>query len=228
MVLNTLSKSLVHYDESGFDFVREMLSNNPTSAINFDRIQKHPTKGYIIFEYLLCEEQQLVSPYTSHPSRYWTKNMRKFLSLWRVTLDLDGTLYLVNYAKKGTKHEDEVLLIEVQDMDSSGIVKEKKYKHTRDTFSEWFIQLNKECLLDNSSILCDIYLHKTQEELNNTILVFKKYKGESLDEVYSKNPNYLRWICENSSIKNEQKYIIKAFLAKKEGSVNAISQNKNI
>lgn len=67
---DTVSKKLGHDDESGFYFSQEMLGNNVTAAVNFDRLQKHPMYGYIIFEYLLCEEAQNVTPYSSHPKRY--------------------------------------------------------------------------------------------------------------------------------------------------------------
>lgn len=120
------SKKLLHDDSSGFNFAKEMLGDDPTAAINFDRIQKHPKKGYIIFEYLLCDEKQLVDPYTSHPKRYWHKNKRKFISLWQLTKDLNAILYLVNYAKKGTKSEDKILIIKVISMDQNGITSEKK------------------------------------------------------------------------------------------------------
>ena len=63
------SKQLFNDDSSGFEFVKEILEGDPTCAINFDRLQKHPQKGYIIFEYLLCEEEQKVNPHTSHPNR---------------------------------------------------------------------------------------------------------------------------------------------------------------
>jgi len=145
--MNSKSKSLNKSDVSGFDFAKEMLCNDPTAGINFDRIQVHPDRGYIIFEYLLCEESQpYVTPFTSHPKRYWHKNSRKFLSLWKIVTDLNGTLYLVNYAKAGTSHDDEILVIEVHEMDSSGIKKETQTKYSRDDFSFWFRQLNKECL----------------------------------------------------------------------------------
>jgi len=66
----TTSKSLGHSDQSGFEFAKEMLQNDPTAAVNFDRIQKHPQQGYMIFEYLLCEETQpRVTPKTSHPKK---------------------------------------------------------------------------------------------------------------------------------------------------------------
>lgn len=143
----SVSKPLGHDDSSGFAFAREMLAGDVTAAINFDRIQRHPQYGYIIFEYLLCEESQpRVTPYTSHPRYYWNKNSRKFLALWQVTQALKGTLYLVNYAKKGTAHEDEILVIQVNGMDESGITDETKTRYTRAGFQSWFRKLNKECL----------------------------------------------------------------------------------
>lgn len=141
------SKKLTSSDESGFHFAQEMLQGDPTSAINFDRIQKTKEGGYIIFEYLLCEEAQKVTPHTSHPNRYWHLNSMKFISLWDVAQALDAKLYLVNYAKQGTKHEDKILLIEVLDLDKTGILKEIATKYdSREDFSNWFRSLNKSCL----------------------------------------------------------------------------------
>ncbi|WP_397547709.1 hypothetical protein ABUL39_05045 [Rhodothermus marinus] len=128
----THSKPLKDPDHSGFEFVREILDGDPTCAINFDRLQKHPKHGYIIFEFLRCHENQKVTPWTSHPNRYWEKNKQKFISLFRVARDLKATLYLVNYAAKGTKHADEILVIQVLEIDESkGITKEKTWKTTR-------------------------------------------------------------------------------------------------
>ena len=142
----TNSKPLGIEDESGFSFVKEVLQGDNTCAINFDRLQKHPQRGYIIFELLLCEEHQTVSPFSSHPNRYWNKNARKFISLYEVSKDLNATLYLVNYAKKGTQHEDEVLVIKVLEVDVKlGITKEQKKPMTRSEFGEWFRILNSEC-----------------------------------------------------------------------------------
>ncbi|MBR1530187.1 MAG: hypothetical protein IJ642_12950 [Oscillospiraceae bacterium] len=140
------SKALGHDDSSGFNFVKEMLNGDPTAGINFDRLQRHPQKGYIIFEWLLCEETQWVTPYTSHPRKYWNQNKRKFISLWNVAQALHATLYLVNYAKQGTAHQDEILVIEVLDLNKDGIVKENVTKYTRSSFQNWFRQLNRECL----------------------------------------------------------------------------------
>jgi len=143
--MNT-SKPLGHDDESGFSFVREILRGDPTNAINFDRLQQHPKLGYLIFEFLLCDESQVVTPNTSHPNKYWHKNSRKFISLWEATQGLNATLYLANYAKLGTKHEDKITVIKVLEIDiSKGITKEQKKDFTRTEFGEWFRKLNAEC-----------------------------------------------------------------------------------
>ena len=153
---NELSKKLGHDDSSGFNFAKEMLGNNPTAAINFDRFLFHKGKP-IIMEYLLCDENQpRVTPYTSHPKWYWRKNSRKFLSLWRAALCMGATLYLINYAKKGTAHDDEVLVIEVLDMNEKGITKEVKTKYNRADFQEWFIKINNESLEGDSDIYKEI------------------------------------------------------------------------
>ncbi|MBX7241064.1 MAG: hypothetical protein K1X92_04885 [Bacteroidia bacterium] len=139
------SKPLSGDDSSGFEFVQETLKGDPTCAINFDRLQFHPVQGYIIFEFLLCEESQSVTPYTSHPNRYWHKNSQKFIALFKAAQALNAKLYLVNYARKGTRHENEVLIIEVFAVTKEGITTEKTYKTDRLKFSEWFRKLNKEC-----------------------------------------------------------------------------------
>ena len=140
------SKPLGHDDESGFSFVQEILSGDPTYAINFDRLQHHPQLGYLIFEFLLCEESQVVTPNTSHPNKYWYKNSRKFISLWKATKDLNATLYLVNYAKLGTKHENKITAIKVLEINTiQGIKKKKKKDFTRVEFGDWFRKLNSEC-----------------------------------------------------------------------------------
>jgi hypothetical protein len=140
------SKPLGHDDQSGFSLVQEMLKGDPTYAINFDRLQKHPKYGYLIFEFLLCEESQVVTPNTSHPNKYWHKNSRKFIALWEASIALNATLYLANYAKLGTKHEDKITVIKVLDIDhSKGITKEQKIDFTREEFGEWFRKLNSEC-----------------------------------------------------------------------------------
>lgn len=188
------SKPLGHDDSSGFEFVKRALGHHPTAAVNFDRIQKHPDKGYIIFELLKCEETQLVTPYTSHPNRYWAKNASKFLSLWRAKQDFCASLYLVNYAQAGTKYADQVLLIEVLDMDEKGITRERKTKHTMKSFSAWFVELNNQCLEPKEILAYEIYKNKSAGELGKIRLSGGKYQGRSLEEVYRVQPDYLEWL----------------------------------
>lgn len=59
------SKALGHDDESGFLFAQEMLAGDVTAAVNFDRFMRHPKQGFIIMEYLLCEEDQMAKHNTT-------------------------------------------------------------------------------------------------------------------------------------------------------------------
>jgi len=54
-------------------------------------------------------------------------------------------LYLVNYSKKGTEYEDEVLLMKVVEVDPSRDppIKTRNKKFTRKQYSTWFRKLNK-------------------------------------------------------------------------------------
>ena len=144
---HSASKPLGGSDESGADFAREMLSGDSTYAINFDRLQFDVQDNqYVIFEYLLCEEaqsQRNITPFRSHPRRYWHLNSMKFISLWQAAQKLEAKLFLVNYAKKGTKYDDEILLIEVLDMDDTGITNERVREMTRKEYSDWFRQMNR-------------------------------------------------------------------------------------
>ena len=141
------SKELEHEDESGFMFAKEMLDGDVTAAINFDRLQYHPVYGYILFEYLNCDEEQPnATPYTSHPNRYWFRNKRKFISLWQAAQAMGAILVLVNYAKAGTLHEDKIKVIRVIELDRDGIKKEESCNCTREIFQAWFRKLNRECL----------------------------------------------------------------------------------
>jgi len=143
------SKPLGSEDSSAVEFVKEMLVGDPTYGINFDRIQWDTNEEcYVIVEYLLCEEIQFsrgITPFTSHPNRYFNKNTKKFTTLWELAQHMKAKLYLVNYSKKGTAHENEVLLMEVKQIDEDAItpVRTKDTRMTRAEFSKWFRALNK-------------------------------------------------------------------------------------
>lgn len=139
------SKPLGSVDESGAAFAMEMLRGDPTFGINFDRVQwDSEYNGYVIIELLLTDERQVVTPFSSHPNRYFHKNSRKFISLWEIAQNLGAKLYLVNYAKKGTTHEDEVLLMEVKNVDKEKQphVETINTRFKRGEFSDWFRSLN--------------------------------------------------------------------------------------
>ena len=146
MIIIPNSKPLKHDDSSAFEFVKDMLKNDVTYAINFDRIQwDNKEEKYVIVEYLLCKEEQTVTPYTSHPNNYFYKNSMKFISLWELTRELEAKLYLVNYAKKGTEHENKVkvMLVENVDRESNNPVETKDHNTNRENFSKWFRSLNE-------------------------------------------------------------------------------------
>jgi len=144
----TSSKPLGSDDSSGFAFVKEMLCGDDTFAINFDRIQWDSSQScFVIVELLKCDEKQFrrgITPHTSHPSKYFSMNSQKFISLWELTQNLKAKLILVNYSEKGTKYEDQVLMMKVTSVDkniSPYVITEDK-KFSRSEFSKWFRDLN--------------------------------------------------------------------------------------
>lgn len=135
-------KQLEHYDKSGFDFQKELLNGDTGNGINFDILFHHNKYGFVIIELLLCDEKQkTVTPWTSHPSRYWHMNKGKFVGLWKAAQAMGAKLFLVNYAKKGTKYENEILFMEVEHVDFNGI-KTKDTKTTREKFAKWYRKFN--------------------------------------------------------------------------------------
>lgn len=149
------SKPLGSEDISGANFAKEMLKGDYTYAINFDRIQWDKKENkYVIVELLLCEEKQFsrgITPYSSHPNRYFWRNTQKFISLWELANAINANLFLVNYSKKGTEYEDEILLMKVIDVDKDNPktpVKTEDTKMNREEFSKWFRELNMRGRLD--------------------------------------------------------------------------------
>ena len=87
-----------------------------------------------------------ITPFTSHPNRYFFKNSMKFISLWKIAQELNGLLYLVNYSKKDTEYEDEVLVMKVLSVDETKKepVLSENVKMNRLEFSNWLIKLNSQ------------------------------------------------------------------------------------
>lgn len=142
------SKALQNSDNSGFEFVKEMLSGADNYAINLDRLMFDETlQQYIIFEFQKCDENQKVDPWTSHPKRYWHLCWRKYQRLKQVIDRLGAVFYVINYAEKGTTHQGKVLVIKVSTIDRDGIKGEAK-EMSRSKFKKWFTMKNNNCKSD--------------------------------------------------------------------------------
>ena len=147
--MNKESKPLQTNDNSAIELVKECLKGDVTFGINFDRIQTNSETGkYMILEYLLCDERQFknnVTPFTSHPNRYFHLNKQKFIKIWEVTKNLNADLILINYSKKNTQYENEILLMKVIDIQDKieNPVSTKNTKMSREEFSLWLRKVNK-------------------------------------------------------------------------------------
>lgn len=105
-------------DNSAFALSKSCLNEQVTYGFNLDKIIfNKKEKSAFVLEFLLCEENQNVSPHTSHPNRYFNKNASKFINLNKFTQEvLKSKLYLINYAKPGTKHGNKIKWMRVDDI----------------------------------------------------------------------------------------------------------------
>lgn len=121
------------------DFSKILLRGDVTYGTNMDCIfysEKH--QRHICMEFLLCEEQQRVTPHTSHPNRYWNKNKQKFMSIYSIQEYFKIPLLLVNYAKEGTRHAEEILVMQIEGIDKNDVnpLLTKNYPTTREKFQQ--------------------------------------------------------------------------------------------
>ena len=68
--------------------------------------------------------------------------------MFTISKDLNAELFLVNYAKSGTKHEDLIKVMKVLNIDefnAESPVTTKDWLTNRKEFSDWFRKLNREC-----------------------------------------------------------------------------------
>lgn len=118
-------------DDSAFSLSKACLANDVTYGFNIDKIIFNPKNNDIcLFEYLLCEENQTVTPFSSHPNKYFLKNSEKFINLFKFSQDIKSPIFLLNYAKPNTKHHNEILWMKVLDIDKNN--KDKQYVLTKD------------------------------------------------------------------------------------------------
>jgi len=144
------SKAIKHGDDSSKELIIEALGGNNTYGFDVDSIYYFEAeKKWVVIEFLKCDHKK-VRPSTSHPSRYWNKNWRKFASLWRLVESLDAKFYLVNYedqshAEAQGRKEREFLVISVSEIDASedgGILKETPHIMDSTGFYKWYQSLN--------------------------------------------------------------------------------------
>ena len=130
----TYNKQLVSADEEGTKFLIKILEGHSVKGIDIDNLY-YKSGQFIIIDLLRCIR---VRPYNSHPNRYWGMNRGKFLMLWKLKEKTNGRLLLVN-------HEDsmeQTTVIEVLEMDYTGIKKEKKKNFTLSEFKYFWQSLN--------------------------------------------------------------------------------------
>jgi len=99
----------------------------------------------MVIEFLRCIS---VSPFKSHPNRYWQNldpdkksNWRKFTSIWAVTQALGGQLWLVNYHDA----REEFSIIHVKDLmpgEAGRIVTEEREDCDFKRFKQWYQDVN--------------------------------------------------------------------------------------
>ena len=161
MINQKVPKCLEKPDVSGWLFSKRIFGNDRIAGVNLDiisptysdiTIYKHPTKGRFFFELLKCDASQIVTPWTSHPNKYWNLPGRKnkFVALWNMIQDfkkdVNANLILINYADKDTEHEDKIGIIHVYTMDNNGIKDPLVADQwSFQEFKTWMRNLNAEC-----------------------------------------------------------------------------------
>jgi len=108
----TDSKTLKGIDDSSARLIKNVLAGKNGYGIDIEIIFKTKSQGWVMMEFLKCEDRPDVNPCSSHPKRYW-KNWRKFAKLWEITKKLNSKLYLVNYEEKEINKYGKFRIMEV-------------------------------------------------------------------------------------------------------------------
>jgi len=137
------SKSISTSDDSGKQFLKDSLGST-TRGFDIDSIyvERMPSGKYrwTIFELLKAVS---VLPEHSHPSRYWDKNGRKFLSLWSIIVSLreagfETRFILVNYRDVHSK----VKVIHVDSVTNAGLTERDSKVMSFSEWKRWFTEFN--------------------------------------------------------------------------------------
>jgi hypothetical protein len=94
--MDKFSKTLKKTDDSAGRLIKNLLNGNNGYGIDIEIIFETKT-GWVMIEFLKCENRKDVNACSSHPYNYWYKNYRKFIQLHKIALKLNAKLLLVNY-----------------------------------------------------------------------------------------------------------------------------------
>lgn len=142
--VNTHSKPIARVSDDAMNMIRDILGGADTHGFNIDSI--YCISGfYYVLEMLCCDTYPVDK---SHPSKYWSKNKQKFLSLFAVSSRLGGRLLLVNYEK--THQQFKVMELVEATETSCKTVGDKVMN--RDEFTRWFRSLNAGTYLETKDI----------------------------------------------------------------------------
>lgn len=116
-------------------------------ALDVDLLFRTP-QGWIVIEFLRALG---VPAFESHPRRYWAKNWRKFVQLWRLAKDLHSRFFLVNYEASHDSpdaHFGNFLIMRAdmtkQPSEVAPIVTREALRGGLPVFSSWIVAIDDE------------------------------------------------------------------------------------
>ncbi len=138
-------------ENTPFALTKYLLNKYVTYGFNIDQIiYNEKSQEIYLFEYLLCESSQTVTPYESHPNRYFSNNSQKFITLFKFSSQFHLPLYLLNYAKPYTTHQDKILFMKVLNVDPLNLNKNFVQTKNKETnITSLITQLEKKFLITN-------------------------------------------------------------------------------
>jgi len=147
-MIDKTSKTLYTTDDSSARLIKNTLAGNNGYGIDIEIIFKTQKHGWVIVEFLKCKSKY-VTPKTSHPSRYWDKNWRKFLRLWEIAKTQNAKLFLVNYEEK---RENEYGIFRIMEVDMQKEPSKEQCIITIDVksscsfvdFQKWYMNINND------------------------------------------------------------------------------------
>ncbi|MCQ2252098.1 MAG: hypothetical protein MJZ61_01475 [Bacteroidales bacterium] len=137
MTNNTLSKPLGISDQSGEDFIGELLDGAPSHPIIFDRIQNTAKYGEIIFDFVLCGN--LLDKKTFTYEELYKSNRQKYDKLINLARKAQASITIVCYSNHGCTGFNEVLTFYISKSDYNNV---HRSLYSREEFSTRFRKIN--------------------------------------------------------------------------------------